>query len=174
MLTTRDAGRTFRTVLILLGGAFPVLASCADTTQAVGPRPPALDAPTEPPPPEPPASPPELPALPRAGEIYVGPDDLYGFAAPYHGGRLVSRYVFYDDGKFSLQFSSLRFGDYEYLGWYARADAQIMFAFDWWSPAGSFDATGTLRGDLLSVRYNTLMMASDFVDGTYVRSPVAP
>ena len=90
-------------------------------------------------------------------------------------GRLVvlqiARYVFYADGTFGLQFSSARAGFFEYRGRYTRTDARITFDWDGWSIAGPWGATGTLSGDTLRVEYNTIMQATDFVDGMYVRVP---
>jgi hypothetical protein len=123
------------------------------------------------PPVAPPAPAPEFPPLSRSGTIYKGDDDLYARYFGYHESVLVSRYVFYDDSTFGLQFSSQRFGYFEYTGRYGRADSLITFAFDGSSIAGPWDAIGKLRGDSLSVAYNELMQHSDFLDGVYVRAP---
>jgi hypothetical protein len=86
----------------------------------------------------------------------------------YHG-TLSSHYVLYDDSAFALQFVSGRFGRFEYAGRYTRAGDRVALSFDGWSTAGAWEATAVLRGDSLSVKYNTVMMLSDFMDGSYVR-----
>jgi hypothetical protein len=91
-----------------------------------------------------------------------------------HGGRLVSRFVLYEDARFGLQFSSPTRGFFEYAGQYVRTDTGIGFAFAGASIAGPWQAFGTASGDRLSVSYNELMQHSDFVDGVYVRVPDAP
>jgi hypothetical protein len=53
-------------------------------------------------------------------------------------------------------------------------DSRIIFSWDGWSTAGPWGAQASLRGDSLKVTYNLIMSMSDFVDGTYVRSSVAP
>jgi hypothetical protein len=162
-----------RSALMLFACVLPMATGCSDATRPVVPRRPTVDAPAEPPPAPPPA-PPEFPPLPRPGDVYVGPDDLYDLLAATHHGRLASRYVFYDNGKFSLQFASSRAGLFEYPGAWAPDGGQITLAFEGWSTAGPWQATATLRGDSLSVKYNIVMYLSDFIDGVYVRSPVTP
>ena len=127
--------------------------------------------PAPPVPPPAPAPAPAFPALSRDGDIYVGAEDLYRFLFDYHRGALPSRYVLYRDGTFGLQFSSPRFGFFEYTGRYTRAQSVITFDWDGWSTAGRWEASGTLRGDTLAVRYNLIMTMTDFVEGEYVRSP---
>lgn len=93
---------------------------------------------------------------------------------PFSGSRLVydrvepdsfglsSSYVLYADGTFELQYSV----GFRYAGKYTVQDKVIVFDF---GESGSF-ATGTLRGDFLSVKYSIAMTLSDFEDGVYVRS----
>lgn len=103
-------------------------------------------------------------------KVYVGTDGMYDFFNSTHG-KLTSSYVLHEDGAFALQFSSLRYGDFEYLGRYTRTDTLITFSWEGWSIAGEWGATGILRGDSLSVRYNLIMSLTDFIDGVYVRTP---
>jgi len=139
---------------------------CTDSTQPVEPpAPPLVSQPTAPS-----ALPPAFPALSRAGVIYEDPGSIYGLFSTYHGSRLASRYILYENGALGLQFSGLRFGFFEYAGKYSRADSLITFSFNDSNTAGPWEATGTLRGDSLSVRYNIVMGMADFVDGVYVRS----
>ncbi len=86
-----------------------------------------------------------------------------------HGSLLSSRYVLYDDGTFALQYSSANYPFFEYRGTYSADNTNIIFHWEGWSVAGPWGATGTLTEDYLSVRYNLIMIHSDFEDGTYVR-----
>jgi len=93
-----------------------------------------------------------------------------------------SRYVFYDEGVFSLEYIRPDGGFFEYRGHYSRADSSITFSFDGWSVAGPWLATGVVRRDSsIVVRYNVIMQLSDFEDGVYksavplsVRAALAP
>ena len=124
-----------------------------------------------------PREPPELAApspttgsrLSLAGTIYTAADDLNALYSTFLGSPFSSRYVFYDDSTFSLQFSTQGYGNFEYTGRFTRAESSITFAFDGSSIAFPWVATGTLAGDSLSVAYNDLMQHSDFVNGVYVR-----
>ena len=82
-----------------------------------------------------------------------------------------SRYVFYGEGVFSLEYIRPDWGFFEYRGHYSRADSSIAFSFDGWSIAGPWLATGIVRPDSsIVVTYNVIMQMSDFEDGVY-RSP---
>jgi hypothetical protein len=161
--------RPFRLAALLV-----LSAACADST-----APTRSNGPYTPPPPLPVATVPKAPDYPspqREGVIYTEVGAPYGYpgSTQFHGGVPTSRFVFYDDGRFGLQFSSPRFGFFEYGGTYARAGSQITFGWDGWSIAGPWGASGTLRGDTLHVSYNTIMQLSDFIDGDYVRTPATP
>ena len=161
----------------LVGVLLGLLTSCSSPTQpgtATGP-PGTNGPPTAPPSPPstlPPAPP--FPGLSRPGVIYVGDDAIYDVIAPYHGSRLASRYVLYDDNSFELQFVGARFGFVKYTGRVSRENSRITFAWDGWSTAGPWGAIGTLRGDSLRVEYNLIMQHTDFIDGVYVRAPGTP
>jgi hypothetical protein len=76
-----------------------------------------------------------------------------------------SRYVFFDNGRFVLQYTSL---GREYAGWYAAApDGGLQLTWEGWSVAGAWGATGTLTTDTLTVRYNVIMQLTDFDDAVY-------
>ena len=81
-----------------------------------------------------------------------------------------SRYVFYDDGRFGLQFSSARAGFFEYRGRFARTDSPITLTFDDSNTAGPWLARAVVDGDLPTVEYNLVMWLADFAGGTYVWS----
>lgn len=104
-----------------------------------------------------------FPALARHGDVYLAAGHPYAWI-----GDLSSRYVLYEDSTFTLQFADAA-RPFEYQGRYTRADSTITFDWDGWSLAGPWGATGTLSGDSLAVKYNVIMMLTDFVDGTYVR-----
>ena len=75
-----------------------------------------------------------------------------------------SRFVLYDNGGFVLQYDGLG----EYRGRYTEAQGDINFDWEGWSRAGPWGATGTLKGDSLTVQYNTIMQLTDFDDAVYV------
>jgi hypothetical protein len=164
--------------------ALGLAAACADSTPlpTALPTAPPASLPAAPVTPVTPVAPaewapaPPFPALTRPGTIYAAADSVYdsAFSVQYHGSRLGTRYVFYEDGTFGLQFSSANHGFFEYRGRYVQTDARVTFDWDGWSTAGPWGATGALRGDTLTVSYNVVMMLTDFVDGVYLRAPDAP
>jgi hypothetical protein len=78
--------------------------------------------------------------------------------------------VFYDDDTFALQFYGPARAPFQYTGRLLHAGATLDLRFDAQSSAGPWIATGSLRGDTLSVSYNTVMELSDFTGGNYIRS----
>ena len=153
-----------------LGCLLPIAAGCTDSTQVVQPPDRGTPVPPITAPPTPPVPALGFPSLTQSGQIYVAPISLYDAYASYHGSSLPTRYVLYDDSTFTLQFLSARFGFFEYTGRYSRLNSQITFTWNGWSTAGPWGADGTLRGDSLSVTYNTIMMLTDFIDGTYIHT----
>ena len=127
------------------------------------------EAPTAPPPPiiiEPP--PPTPPRQLPSGE----PVATYVFSArldyAVSGATSASRYVLWDGGVFGLRYDAFS-NTAVYLGTYRQDNGTITFRFDGqWSLGGL--ATGTLKGDLLEVRYSLGMQLSDFEDALYRRS----
>jgi len=103
----------------------------------------------------------------RPATIYVGADSLYQY--PGENG-LLSRYVFYDDDTFALQFYSAARGPFEYKGRVLHAGSTLDLRFDAQSSVGPWIATGSLRADTLSVSYGVAMEMSDFQGGAYIRS----
>ena len=77
-----------------------------------------------------------------------------------------SRFVLYDNGAFVLQYPSLVGPGYR--GEYQQVGASITFEWEGWSVAGPWGATGSLSGDSLTVRYNSVMQWTDFEDAVYV------
>jgi hypothetical protein len=172
-MTTRNYIRTaalVATVALLIGAV-----GCEDVvTTPSQSRPPS--APPTSPPAGPVASGGSFPDLVRAGEIYGELGAPYGYPASlqYHDGILASRFVLYRDSTFGLQFSSGRFGFFEYRGSFVRTDSSITFNWEGWSTAGPWGATAKIRGDTLHVVYNAIMMLTDFVDADYLRRGPAP
>ena len=80
-----------------------------------------------------------------------------------------SRFVLYDNGAFVLQYPSL--GEGGYRGGYKDANGVITFEWEGWSVAGPWGATGTLKGDSLTVQYNEIMQHTDFEAALYVLMP---
>ena len=68
-----------------------------------------------------------------------------------------------------LQYPSL--GEVWYRGGYKDANGVIAFEWEGWSVAGAWGATGTLKGDSLTVQYNQIMQYTDFEDAVYVLMP---
>jgi len=78
-----------------------------------------------------------------------------------------SRIVLYDNGAFVLRYEGI--GDYR--GGYTVANGVITFEWEGWSAAGPWGATGTIRGDSLTVEYNLIMQLTDFEDAVYALVP---
>jgi hypothetical protein len=95
------------------------------------------------------------------------PARVYASAAPLNHPlapwTVASRFVLYDDGMFVLQYG----GPTDYPGTYKEANGSVTFEFQGWSTAGSWDATGTIVGTTLTVRFNIVMQMSDFEDASY-------
>jgi len=85
-----------------------------------------------------------------------------------------SRVVLYENGAFGLRYPSIGEAGYEYRGQYQNANGAIMFLFEFQgrSVGSAFnDATGTLKGDSLTVQYDWNMRMADFEDAVYVLRP---
>jgi hypothetical protein len=84
-----------------------------------------------------------------------------------------SRYILHKDGSFLLQYDYDEGNEYrrgiQYKGRLTQTNNSVSFTWEGWSVAGPWGATGTLRGDTLTVGYNMIMVLSDFVDGVYLR-----
>jgi len=79
-----------------------------------------------------------------------------------------SRFVLYDNGAFVLQYVGL---GADYGGGYTETNGVIAFEWEGWSVAGPWGATGTIRGETLTVQYNLIMQLTDFEDAVYTRMP---
>jgi len=106
---------------------------------------------------------------PRNFPPLSGPSRTFVFdheVPSYHvsDGTKNSRFILYDDGGFVLRSSSWTG---EYRGGYTEADGVITFEWEGWSVAGPWAATGTLKDEVLTVRYNDIMQWTDFEDAAY-------
>ncbi len=107
------------------------------------------------PPPQPPQGLP--PGEPVATYVFSG-----SLNYPVSGFTSGSQYLLYENGVFGLRYAAFA---HVYLGTYQQDHDTIGFRF------GSQDhATGTLKGDLLEVRYSDMMQQSDFENAVYRRS----
>ena len=98
-----------------------------------------------------------------------GPVRIYAYRGPASYDvswyTLGSQFRLYDNGGFTLVYPHV-----SYRGTYRDVDGVIAFAWEGWSVAGPWEASGTLQGDVLTVRYNIIMSLSDFEDAVYVRT----
>jgi hypothetical protein len=123
-------------------------------------------APSQVPTPLTPTSPPPPIVQPLVVPPLSGPANNYVFSRqleyPVSHFTLTSKYVLYENGAFSLQYVSPAG---ELVGAYLLDNGQISFRF-----SGGGDASGTLSGDVLEVRYSERMQHSDFENAVYKRS----
>ncbi len=129
-----------------------MLGLACGTEQPTGPG--RVSAPPTVPQPPPPAVP---SGEPVATYVFSGPLD-YPFSGPTSG----SQYLLYDNGVFGLRYDAFA---HVYLGTYRQDSDTILFRFGEQSTA-----TGTLKGDLLEVRYSDMMQQADFENAVYRRS----
>jgi hypothetical protein len=113
--------------------------------------------------PSPPAPPP-----PTTFPALSGPSRTFAFdhqlTYPLSDYTKQSRFVLYDDGAFALQYVSLGL---EYRGGYTESNGIVTFAWEGWSVAGPWAATGTVKDGSLTVQYNLIMQLSDFENAVY-------
>lgn len=84
---------------------------------------------------------------------------------PVRGFTERSSFVLYDSGGFYLWYDS---SDKPLQGTYTRADGGITFYFN--EPNTAPDAFGTLKGDLLEIRFSELAQHADFENAAYKRA----
>jgi hypothetical protein len=145
---------------------------CANACSDVPPTRPTSPMSLETPTPAPPRSVlptgqfvPSFPAALRPARVYVA--ERFSGPSPYHGSELASRFVFYEDDTFALQYSSVNHPFFEYLGTYKGAGESIELAFQ--ANAGQWKATAIVTDAALSVTFNQMMVLDDFEDGSYRR-----
>lgn len=121
----------------------------------------------------PPTPPPQINFPPLSGPSRTFIFDLE-LSYPVRDFTRKSRFVLYDNGAFELQYLPGQYGPGLYRGAYQNADGIIMFLFEFQgrSVGSPFnDATGTLKGDSLTVQYDWNMRMADFEDAVYVQMP---
>src|SRR5262245_53990291 len=125
-------------------------------------------APSPPPSSTPPTAPPSGPPL-------SGPSTTYHFSAPLDRPVIyatTTKYMLYNNGAFSLRYDDAP--GVAYTGSYRQEDGRILFDFGAdgrGSVLGGPDATGTLNGALLEVRYSfEFRVGADFEDAVYQRT----
>ena len=138
-------------VLLLL---FAACGSSGPTLPTGTNQPPALPSPT-------PAPATNFPPLSGPSRTFFFDREL---SYPVSDYTKKSRFVLYDNGAFVLQCVGL---GGEYRGAYSEANGVIAFVWDGWSAAGPWAATGTIKGDSLTVQYNLIMQLTDFEDAVY-------
>jgi hypothetical protein len=157
MYTFRRYPMTYHSIAkIALGALIVTIAGCKDSPLPLEPSAPTRGEPSSP------KTPSDFPAPSSPAGIYDRT------SASFIPGN--SRYVIYENGTFSLQYVRPDWGFFEYPGKYSLTDSGITFQFDGWSVAGPWLADGIVAGNSLTVKYNVVMVLSDFEDGVYIRS----
>ncbi len=103
-----------------------------------------------------------------------GPSRTFTFdrelSYPVSNYTKTSNFVLYDNGAFVLQYPGLSPAG-SYRGAYTESNGVLTFQWEGWSIAGPWGATGTLKGNSLTVQYNEIMELTDFENAVYVRVP---
>jgi len=103
---------------------------------------------------------------PPAGDTH--PDSIYNRASAHdYPAEAFSRYLFYADGRFELQYMIPEVGVVAYPGRFFTQDSWAKLAFDddtRWKADGRFSSDGST----FEVAYNLVMALSDFEDGIYL------
>jgi hypothetical protein len=76
-----------------------------------------------------------------------------------------SRYLLYENGTFILHYPSG-----QYRGIYERTGDLVTFRWEGWNIQGEWGASGTVAGNRMTVRYNEVMLWTDFEDAIYRQS----
>jgi hypothetical protein len=139
-----------RSLAVVLTAA--VVVSCGSSEPAA---PPAPDQPVSPNPTAPAPNPPATLGIydRLTPSVFVG----------------TSRYVLYQDSSFALEY--VAGATYRYPGRFTRSDSLVRFNFTVPAASEPWIANAVLRGTVLAIQYNTLMLLSDFENGEYLREP---
>ena len=76
--------------------------------------------------------------------------------------------MLYENGAFELRSHGI---GAIYRGRFNQTDSAVTFHWEGWSSAGPWGASGSFDGDTLTVRYNVVMMLTDFEDAVYRLQP---
>ena len=112
-------------------------------------------------------SPPGFPPLSEAATVYNETVQAYGNGPDGHSA---TRFVFFDDNTFQLQFSSQRTGWFAYLGRHTPTASGFTLHFSDTGFSGAWEATASFSGDTLTVNYSQRMQMDDFINGLYIRA----
>lgn len=146
-------------VVVLLVVVFAACGSSAPTSPSGTNPPPAIPPPT--------ATPTvNFPPLSGPSRTFIFAREL---SYPVRDFTSKSRFVLYENGAFALHYPNI---EYVYRGGYRVADGVLMFLFDSSTGRGVHepwdDASGTLEGDSLTIRYEESMQHADFENAVYV------
>ena len=123
------------------------------------------DSPTAPSRPVVPPPAPPLPPLSGASTTYNFSEPLENFGSSRVSAVTEhSSFVLYETGDFYLQYDAFA---HQYRGKYERDADRITFSFS--QRGNTVDAIGTLKADLLEIRYSDIMLLSDFENAVYKR-----
>ena len=82
--------------------------------------------------------------------------------------------MLYDNGAFELQYPPSQYGPGLFRGAYQDANGVSMLLFQFQGRVADTpwtDATGTLRGNSLTIQYREIMQHADFENAVYVLMP---
>jgi hypothetical protein len=141
---------------VALVGFFAACVACGDQTGLT------VASPTTAPSP-PPVTVTPLPPLSGATTTYSFSEPLENFGSyRAHGFTEGSSFVLYETGGFYLQYEAFA---HRYRGRYEQEDGRINFYFS--ERSSTADAIGTLKGQLLAIRFSEIMQHSDFENALY-------
>jgi hypothetical protein len=82
-----------------------------------------------------------------------------------------SRFILYDNGAFVLQYPTISVEGGGYPGAYAESNGVLALVWEAWNIGGPWGATATLKGNSLTVNFNSIMYGADFEDAAYTLRP---
>lgn len=149
---------------LVVGGLLTMSWSACDAGRPSMPG--APTAPSASPAPPPPVTVTPFPPLSGAATTYRFSEPLENFGRYRVSGVTEgSSFVLFESGGCYLQYEA--FADRPYRGRYEQDGGRITFYFSERSNAG--DAIGTLKSNLLEIRYSEIMQHSDFENAVYKR-----
>jgi hypothetical protein len=147
-------------------GLLALLAACGGSDPAM-----PTEEPIPPPPPPSPAPQVEFPPLEGPSRTFIfSREESY----PVHDFTKQSRFVLYDNGALALQYPHSQYGSGLFRGAYKYENSNVMILFEFQGRSVGeqwVDATGTLKGDSLTIQYSETMQHSSFENAVYVLKP---